>query len=248
MGKSGQRVAHTPVIDKPEYTSLWRLIIEGSIALGLCSLLFCLTAPVLGCFLNYFNILLLQSVFCGENNFMEFLKILSAGGFFVLAVTSYSIIDKPELKSPLRYFLEGSLTTFLWSVWLYWVSPLVTALLWFAGIEVFYTELISGSGFRQFIQILESGGLLVLALTLLIIGWVYYNYLWFIKRGERRNKSVRISFDEDIAVFYNLDPQLLKEAKKAQRIEAFLKDDGIEFHIPPPTIQHIDLPRHYATK
>ena len=47
------------------------------------------------------------------------------------------IIDKPELKSPLRYLVEGSITLALWAIWGYWILPLLTLVLWLIGIEFF---------------------------------------------------------------------------------------------------------------
>jgi len=139
--------------------------------------------------------------------------------------TAYvKIIDEPELKSPVRYLIEGSVTLFLWSVWAYWISPVVTAVLWFLGIKLFQTELILKAGFNEFLEILKTGGLLVLIITLLMLSWVYYNYLWFLKRGERRGVNVMLESDENLARITGVDLNLLKEAKEKRRMEVEVKD------------------------
>jgi len=134
------------------------------------------------------------------------------------------IIDEPELKSPFRYLIEGSVTLFLWSVWAYWISPVVTAVLWFFGIKLYQTELIVKAGLEEFLEILKTGGLLVLIITLLMLSWVYYNYLWFLKRGERRGANTALGSDENLARIAGVDPHLLKEVKEKSRIEVEVKD------------------------
>ena len=139
-------------------------------------------------------------------------------------VTYNTIIDQTALKSPLRYLLEGSLTLFLWSVWVYWISPVVTALLWFLGITVFQTQVITKSGFSEFIDILRNGGLLVLLITLVMLSWIYYNYLWFLKRGERRNKDVLLSDEKEIARLCDVEMTALRKIKGNSRIVIEIKD------------------------
>lgn len=134
------------------------------------------------------------------------------------------IIDEPALKSPLRYLIEGSVTLFLWSLWAYWISPVVTAVLWFFGITLFQTELIVKAGFNEFLEILKTGGLLVLIITLLMLGWIYYNYLWFLKRGERRGNNAALGADENLARITGVDLNVLKEVKGKNRIEVEVND------------------------
>ena len=142
--------------------------------------------------------------------------------------TAYvKIIDEPELKSPFRYLIEGSVTLFLWSVWAYWISPVVTAVLWFFGIKLFQTELIVKAGLEEFLEILKTGGLLVLIITLLMLSWVYYNYLWFLKRGERRGANTALGSDENLARIAGVDLHLLKEVKEKSRMEVEVKDGKI---------------------
>lgn len=134
------------------------------------------------------------------------------------------IIDEPALKSPFRYLIEGSVTLFLWSLWAYWISPVVTAVLWFFGIKLFQTEFIVKAGLDEFLEILKTGGLLVLLITLVMISWIYYNYLWFLKRGERRGANAALGSDENLARISGVDLHLLKEVREKSRIEVEVKD------------------------
>jgi poly-beta-1,6-N-acetyl-D-glucosamine biosynthesis protein PgaD len=135
------------------------------------------------------------------------------------------IIDEPALKSPLRYLIEGSVTLFLWSLWAYWISPVVTAVLWFLGIRLFQTELILKAGFEEFMGILKTGGLLVLLITLFMLSWIYYNYIWFLKRGERRGSNAMLGSDENLARITGVDLNVLKEVRGKNRIEVEVKDE-----------------------
>ncbi len=134
------------------------------------------------------------------------------------------IIDEPALKSPFRYLIEGSVTLFLWSLWAYWISPVVTAVLWFLGITLFQTEFMVKAGLDEFLAVLKTGGLLVLLITLVMISWIYYNYLWFLKRGERRGTNEALGSDENLARISGVDLHLLEELKGKNRIEVEVKD------------------------
>lgn len=139
--------------------------------------------------------------------------------------THPQIIDKPDLKSPLRYLFEGSITFALWALWIYWILPLVTLVLWIMGFRLFYHELFSQGGLEEFIYTLKNGGLIILIISLMMLGWTYYNYLWFLRRGERRNKYEAITLDKDIAEHFKVDIELLKKLKQENRIEVKLDNN-----------------------
>ena len=103
----------------------------------------------------------------------------------------------------------------------------MTAVLWFFGIKLFQTELIVKAGLEEFLEILKTGGLLVLIITLLMLSWVYYNYLWFLKRGERRDANKALGSDENLARITGVDLHLLKEVREKSRIEVEVKDGQI---------------------
>lgn len=229
MEKSRQRAAYPKIIDRPELKSPSRCLLEGSITMLFLAVFVYWIVPAVTALLWY----LCVDFFCSEmaikDSLAGFARIMRDGGFIVLVIINYKIIDKPELKSPFRYLIEGSITLFLWSLWVYWISPILTALLWFLGFKLFKGEIISQAGFVELTGTLKIGGLLVLMIAFLMLSWVYYNYLWFLKRGERRNKRVLICFDQDIAKIFNVDPILLKKIKKQNRIEVYLENNVLNF-------------------
>ncbi|MDY6843063.1 MAG: poly-beta-1,6-N-acetyl-D-glucosamine biosynthesis protein PgaD [Thermodesulfobacteriota bacterium] len=143
-------------------------------------------------------------------------------------ITHPQIIDKSELKSPLRYLIEGAVTIFLWSLWVYWISPILTLILWFFGIRFFYSEFFLKSGIGEVIHIMKDGGLVVLIITAVMLVWIYYNYLWFLKRGERRVSQTFIHYDKEFAQIFNIELDRLQKAKQTQRLEVNLTDGTIQ--------------------
>ncbi|HDD44850.1 MAG TPA: poly-beta-1,6-N-acetyl-D-glucosamine biosynthesis protein PgaD [Candidatus Desulfofervidus auxilii] len=136
------------------------------------------------------------------------------------------IIDEPQLKSPLRYIIEGSITLALWAIWIYWILPIVNLILWLLGIRLFYYQIFMKGGYEEFIVIMKQGGLIAFIITAIILLWIYYNYLWFLKRGERRTKKITIT-DEQISNFFNIDAKLLKKMKEKSCIKVLLKTKDI---------------------
>jgi poly-beta-1,6-N-acetyl-D-glucosamine biosynthesis protein PgaD len=139
------------------------------------------------------------------------------------------IIDQASLKSPWRYLFEGSLTLVFWALWIYWLLPVFTAVLWFFGIRLFYQEIFPQGGLEEFLTLLRDAGIVFVAIIALIFIWTHYNYLWFLRRGERRNKFVPICHDTDLARFFRVDPEALEQAKGASRIEVNLEKEKLVF-------------------
>ena len=119
-------------------------------------------------------------------------------------ITHPKIIDKPELKSPLRYLVEGSVTLALWAIWLYWVLPILTLFFWFIGLRFFFQTAISNVALRELAEILKDSGITILIIFVLKLAWIYYNYFAIFKRKGERRKQVSVCSDEAITKFFNI--------------------------------------------
>ena len=139
------------------------------------------------------------------------------------------IIDQPYLKSSWRYLFEGSITLFFWALWIYWLLPVFTAVLWVLGIRLFYQEIFPQGGLEEFLTLLKDAGIVFLAIIAIIFVWTHYNYLWFLRRGERRNKVVPICLDQDLADFFQVDSEELEKVKKGSGIEVNLENQKLQF-------------------
>ena len=134
------------------------------------------------------------------------------------------IIDKPELKSPLRHFTEGSITITLWVIWIYWLLPILTLFLWVFGFRLLYQLIFTDVDLNELAVILNNGGMVILVIFTLQILWVYYNFYIFRKVGERR-KTIRAYPEDKFAAFFGLDVKYLEELKKSNKIEVTLKEN-----------------------
>jgi len=144
------------------------------------------------------------------------------------------IIDKPELESVFKRFVEGSITAALWLIWLYWILPFLTIILWFLGIRIFYHGLFEGGVSTEIIEVFKNGGIAIIIVLLLETIWINYNYrMIFKKRGERR-KFAEPATDAELAQYFNIDLETLTDAKKYQRLEVNIKRSVITVNVPSP--------------
>jgi poly-beta-1,6-N-acetyl-D-glucosamine biosynthesis protein PgaD len=140
-----------------------------------------------------------------------------------------TIIDQPSLKTPWRYLFEGSITLLFWALWIYWLLPVFTAILWFFGIRLFYQQIFPQGGLEELLILLKDAGIVFVVIIAILFIWTHYNYLWFLRRGERRNRFVPICHDQDLAKFFQVDPEELKRAKEGSLVEVILEEQKLKF-------------------
>jgi len=133
------------------------------------------------------------------------------------------------VKSPLRKFVEDFITVVCWGLYLYLLLPLLTLVLWVFGVQTIYDQIIGAKGYEELVRLLQNGGITVLIIFLIVSGWTYYNYLWFLRRGERRGGQVKISSDVEMAGMLGTDSTAMGEIRKARRLE--IRVDGPQYRI-----------------
>jgi poly-beta-1,6-N-acetyl-D-glucosamine biosynthesis protein PgaD len=94
------------------------------------------------------------------------------------------VFVQDEVKSPLRRIVEDFITVVCWGIYLYLLLPLFTLVLWVFGVQTIYDQIIGQKGYEELSRLLANGGITVLVIFLIVSGWTYYNYLWFLRRGE----------------------------------------------------------------
>jgi poly-beta-1,6-N-acetyl-D-glucosamine biosynthesis protein PgaD len=119
----------------------------------------------------------------------------------------------------LRKFVEDSITVVCWGIYLYLLLPLFTLVLWVFGIQTIYDQIIGAKGYEELIRLLANGGITVLVVLLIVTGWTYYNYIWFLRRGERRGGQVRISSDVEMSGMLGTDSTAMEEIRRSRRME-----------------------------
>lgn len=143
------------------------------------------------------------------------------------------VIDNPRLRTPLRSLVEDTATVFLWALWVYFVSPVLTMILWLLGFKYFYEALFPIPGFNEHLFfVLKNAVLFVLIVLWINITWVFYNYRFIYKRlGERRKKTPQVQ-DRDFAPFLLNPPESLSEFRRHQRLNFYLQENKFLIYIP----------------
>ena len=139
------------------------------------------------------------------------------------------VFVEDKVKSPLRRFIEDFITVVCWGIYLYLLLPMFTLVLWIFGIQTIYDQIIGEKGYEELIRLLANGGITVLVVLVIITGWTYYNYLWFLRRGERRGGQVKISSDMEMAGMLETDINAMEDIRKAHRLE--VRVDGPKYRI-----------------
>ncbi|HEX7504454.1 MAG TPA: poly-beta-1,6-N-acetyl-D-glucosamine biosynthesis protein PgaD [Syntrophales bacterium] len=125
--------------------------------------------------------------------------------------------------------MEDTITVVCWGVYLYLLLPMFTLVLWIFGIQTIFDQIIGERGYEELIRLLEKGGITTLVILLLLSGWTYYNYLWFMRRGERRGNQVRISSDVEMSALLETDISAMEEIRNARRLE--IRVEGKKYRI-----------------
>jgi poly-beta-1,6-N-acetyl-D-glucosamine biosynthesis protein PgaD len=137
------------------------------------------------------------------------------------------IIDKPELKTPFRNILEGTITIILWSAWIYFIIPALTAVLWIVGIRHLWGVLYQGGGFSQLLWLLKSAGVVILIVFALDMVWMGFSHYLHYRMKVKKQTFRPACLDADLARFFGLNPEDVLKAKKSHRISLVMKDNKV---------------------
>lgn len=127
------------------------------------------------------------------------------------------IIDDPKLRSPLRNFLESTVTVALWAAWIYFIIPLLTLILWAISLREGYRAVFMAHGLLELFQIMRMAGWMLLLIFSINLIWVMYN----LRYAAGRPKAVRKNTHQ------GSDPiQGIEQVEKNNRIELVIGPDG----------------------
>ncbi len=144
-------------------------------------------------------------------------------------LTCPKIINDPKLKSPFHYLVEGSLTLALWAMWLYWIMPLATLLLWAVGVKYLHRTIIASAGLQELIKILENGGYVILIVLTINLLWINYNYFMIFKRLGNRRSNGRKGTDEQACRVFHVELGQLEWARRERIIHVSLESGRLLF-------------------
>jgi poly-beta-1,6-N-acetyl-D-glucosamine biosynthesis protein PgaD len=117
-----------------------------------------------------------------------------------------------------RYMAEIALTVIFWGAWIYFILPLISLILWYAGISLFVEEMFVRGGIEAFIEKLRTYGLVVFLMMLGLMFWTQWN---FRRYGGVRN--ARTIPRPDVALIETaqaagLEESMLDRLQRSQRI------------------------------
>ena len=136
------------------------------------------------------------------------------------------IIDIKGLRTKKRVFIETVITLSFWGLILYLITIFVTFILWLFGLQLVYYKIYIG-GFQEMRRLFENALSITTVVLLVLLFWSFYNIILFKIRGERRGSRVLISFDEDMAKFFKIEPEILKRIKNRPRVNLSIDQDTI---------------------
>lgn len=122
-----------------------------------------------------------------------------------------------EKEPPLQFAVEATVTALFWGLWLYVIAPMISVLMWLAGVQIFVEQMITLGGYEYFLDKLTDYGLVVLGIMCTTFGWVLWNLKRYGKRNTRRREPVPVSAQETAAVA-GLRPEAVRRLQRQRRL------------------------------
>ena len=123
-----------------------------------------------------------------------------------------------------RRAIEYTVTTFFWLAWLYLIMPLLSLLLWALGVQLFVDEMITRGGFEALIGELAHYSLVILAMLVVTLIWVYWNLRHYGGHEQRTQQPVSVSLAE-IATTSGLSESTILDIRANRRMRITFDDD-----------------------
>lgn len=143
--------------------------------------------------------------------------------------TAYpEIIDDKRLRSKKRIVVETSITLGFWGITLYLFITFLTFLLWLSGLKLVYVSILVG-GYPEIVGLFTNGMTITGVIVLILFLWSFYNRVLIKIKGERRKSQVIISFDQDMADFFNIDIEVYREIINSPLITVATEQDKLVF-------------------
>jgi biofilm PGA synthesis protein PgaD len=111
-----------------------------------------------------------------------------------------------------------------WLAWLYLIMPLLSLLLWALGVQLFVEEMITRGGFEALIGELAHYSLVILAMLVVTLIWVYWNLRHYGGHEQRTQQPVSVSLAE-IATTSGLSESAILDIRANRRMRITFDDD-----------------------
>ncbi len=134
-----------------------------------------------------------------------------------------SIINRPDLLSLRKRAMFSGITLVAWVIWFYLFLPLVSAIAWWAGAELFASYMLDPDE-RTYLITLMFYVIVIVVAGLVIFAWSRYNQLRF-QGHDRREPMPRVS-DTMIQARFRVDAESLRQIHRSQIMHFELDNYG----------------------
>jgi biofilm PGA synthesis protein PgaD len=136
-------------------------------------------------------------------------------------LTETPIIAHPEWQSKTQRLTSGTLTLIAWSAWIYLWMPLVSSVLWIAGIQFVYIQV----GRSFILDAVWFVMLIALTSCIIVASWASYSYIRFAHKSRRRGTKV-IPHDVIGKAFGVCDSDTLSLLSQERRMNLYFDAEG----------------------
>jgi biofilm PGA synthesis N-glycosyltransferase PgaC len=125
-----------------------------------------------------------------------------------------------------RRVFELGLTMVFWGLWAYLVAPMLSLLLWFAGIYLFADRMITLGGYEVFARQLGTYSAVVAAMCMALLGWVLWNQKRYGGPRNRRTVHPRHLSESEVSRAMALSPASVGALRRSQTIALHFDEAG----------------------
>lgn len=122
-----------------------------------------------------------------------------------------------------RVGAELVITALFWGMWLYFILPLVSLLLWFAGIYIFVEQMVMLGGYQSFLDQLLEYGLVILGMMLLTLIWVSWNKQYSGASNKRLRQPAPVT-SKEVAEFAGVPHETIKSLHRRHHAVIYFND------------------------
>lgn len=127
-----------------------------------------------------------------------------------------SIINTSSWKTNTQKIGEWSFTTVMWSVWIYFLLPVINIFIWIIAGNYIYKNVFLSGQYTELAYIVKNGLNIFIVLFIIIGGWAFYNKVRFYNKNRRTNQSH--ASQQEIADFFSVDKNILVKMKSEKQI------------------------------
>ena len=122
-----------------------------------------------------------------------------------------------------RAGVELVVTALFWGIWIYFILPLVSLMMWLAGIFIFVDHMIVRGGYQSFLDQLLEYGLVILGMMAITLVWINWNIRRYGSSNKRSRPPQPVTHQET-ADFAGVSPETIKALHRRRHTVVYFDD------------------------